>query len=342
MAFKILSLNSVIPAAVCENPIDAINAVRKMGLVNPVHTNNAWHDFYAIENGKPVFHTQLLKVFLFNHGFITENELNDNLTPLQIAGAVYNAFCAGIFPIKCTKQTGIKGYSPFRLSRDFQGKMLKKWAFSTLSLVNPFCLKRMKDNTLVCSECYVEASLRRNIIGMLNYIQNYFLMQFDNIPAELIPVIQSINLKTRDGVRIESFGDIASKQQQTFYVRLCQKNPLFHFTQWTKNPNIVCQVFDTMGKPENLKIGLSMSRINKMDDGLEKWEKTGYFDFYFVVVDNDETRDKLLSIPFARPCHCLEGSCYDATICAGCYMAENPEAIAAGRPVTVVERLRKQ
>ena len=126
--------NAIVSAAVCNNPETVVSAVREMGITNPVETENAWAAFYsADENGKPVFHTQNLKQWLFDHGFMTVAQLNnEKCTCKEIAWAVFNALKAGIFPIKATKQTGIKGYSPIRLSRDFSGKMRGKWAFSTL------------------------------------------------------------------------------------------------------------------------------------------------------------------------------------------------------------------
>ena len=331
---------TIVNNAVCNSPEQVISAIREMGLKNPVQTENAWHEFYSIENGKPVFHTQLLKKYLYEKGFMTVEQLNnEKCTCKEIAAAVYKCLQAGVFPIKATKQTGIKGYTPVRLSRDFSGKMRGKWAFSTLSLVNPFCLARMKNPELVCYYCYVEKALKQNIIGMLNYVQNYFFMTAANLPDILIPVLNTSCLKMRDGIRIESFGDISGMIQQTFYCKLAYKNPEYHFTQWSKNPAIVCRVFREMGKPENLKFGLSMSKINKLDHDCYRWIMTGYIDFMFVVCDNDEIRDDLLDIPFSRPCMCEEYSC--STLCRKCYEIESELQKSGILPALAVERLRK-
>ena len=322
------------------NPEFVITAIREMGLNNPVQTENAWHEFYSMESGRPVFHVQLLKKYLFEKGFMTLQQFdNDNCTMKEIANAVFRCLQAGIFPIKATKQTGILGYSPFRLSRDFSGKMRGKWAFTTLSLINTFCLARMKNPELVCFYCYVEKALKQNTVGMLNYIQNFYLMTAENLPEILIPVLNDRCIKDHNGIRIESFGDIQNAVQQAFYTKLTYKNPDWLFTQWSKNPAIVCQVFDKIGKPENLKFGLSMSRINKLDADCARWIRTGYIDFMFVVCDNDAVRDDLLDIPFSRPCMCEEYSCY--THCKKCYLQESDFMKKAGRPALAVERLRK-
>lgn len=327
----------IINNAVCKNPDSVIAAIREMGISNPIETENAWKIF-CDENG--TFHTQLLKNFLFEKGFMSIEQLNnEKCTVKEIAISVFNCMKSGIFPIKATKQTGIIGYTPIRLSRDFSGKMRGKWAFSTLSLINPFCIARMKNPELVCFYCYVEKALKQNMIGMLNYIQNYFFMTAENLPEILIPVLNPVCLKMRDGIRIESFGDIGNIRQQKFYIKLAYKNPLYHFTQWSKNPAIVCKVFAEMGKPQNLKFGLSMSRINKLDSGMVKWLLTGFIDFLFVVTDSDEIRDELLDMPFSRPCMCEEYSCF--ALCKGCYMPEMNIVKNAGIPVMTVERLRK-
>lgn len=333
--------NAIVSAAVCNNPETVVSAIREMGINNPVETENAWAAFYsADENGKPVFHTQNLKQWLFDHGFMTVAQLNnEKCTCKEIAWAVFNALKAGVFPIKATKQTGIKGYSPIRLSRDFSGKMRGKWAFSTLSLINSFCIARMKNPELVCFYCYVEKALKQNIIGMLNYVQNFFFMTAANLPDILIPVLNPVCVGLRDGIRIESFGDIQDMNQQRFYARLAYKNPVYHFTQWSKNPAIVCRVFAEMGKPENMKFGLSMSRINKMDHDAYKWILTGFVDFMFVVCDNDEDRDHLLDMPFSRPCMCEEYSC--ARLCRACYLPETTIQKSGNMPAVAVERLRK-
>ena len=173
--FTIALRENIVSKAICNNPESVEKAIREMGLNNPVQTENAWHEFYSMESGKPVFHTQLLKKYLFDHGFMTAAQMNDEkCTCKEIAAAVFNCMKAGVFPVKATKQTGILGYSPIRLSRDFSGKMRGKWAFSTLSLINSFCLTRMKNPELVCFYCYVEKALKQNIVGMLNYIQNFF------------------------------------------------------------------------------------------------------------------------------------------------------------------------
>ena len=330
----------VIARAYCNNPESVINAIREMGLNNPVQTENAWHEFCSMESGRPVFHVQLLKEYLFKHGFMTLQQLeNNDCTMKEIAWSVFRCLQAGIFPIKATKQTGIVGYTPIRLSRDFSGKMRGKWAFTTLSLINSFCLARMKNPELVCFYCYVEKALKQNTVGMLNYIQNLFFMTAANLPEILIPVLNDRCIKDHNGIRIESFGDIQNAVQQVFYTKLAYKNSEWTFTQWSKNPAIVCQVFDKIGKPENMKFGLSMSRINKLDHDCYKWIRTGYIDFMFVVCDDDNVRDELLDMPFSRPCMCEEKSCYE--LCRHCYEKETKVQQAAGMPAMAVERLRK-
>ena len=130
-----------------------IDAIRSMGINNECQVNDAWKEFYKMGNdGKLHFSTELYKAFLFFHGYISEEEYNNAKLSLRvILPAALKAFKDGIMPIKLTKQTGINGYTPIRLSTSFLGKMLHMWAFSTVSLVNKFCLARMKNPELVCN-----------------------------------------------------------------------------------------------------------------------------------------------------------------------------------------------
>ena len=137
---SVANRKTIINNAVCNSAESVITAIREMGINNPIETENAWKIF-CDESG--TFHTQLLKNFLFEKGFMTlEQKMNEKCTVKEIAFSVLNCMKSGYFPIKATKQTGIIGYSPIRLSRDFSGKMRGKWAFSTLSLINPFCIAR--------------------------------------------------------------------------------------------------------------------------------------------------------------------------------------------------------
>ena len=309
--------HAIISKAVNRKDVKAvISAIRSLGIENECQTETAWKEFYQIgDDGKLHFSTQLFKAFLFHHNYINEDEYNNPELSLRvILPCALRAFQDGIMPIKLTKQTGIIGYSPIRMSTNFSGKMRNMWAFSTVSLINKFCLARMKNPLLVCFNCYVEKSL--HLEGALNYVQNFFFLNRGILPEILIPEINPINLKLHPFIRLESFGDIESEIQFRNYRQFAIVNPLFSFTMWSKNIAIVARVIRGDGKLPNFKFEYSMSRVNMMD-------KTWFLyrdvvDGYFLVVDNDNDRKRFLGYHHAKTCKCKEYSCY--SICKSCYV----------------------
>jgi hypothetical protein len=332
----VINRKAIIIKAIDRKNVSAvISAIRAAGVNNPVETDNAWNQFKQIgTDGRLHFSTYLFKSFLFDHGYISEAELNDDKCSLKILlPAALKAFNDGVMPVKLTKQAGIIGFCPIRLSRDFSGKMLKMWAFSTVSLVNPFCLARMKDPNLVCYNCYVEASL--HLEGALNYVQNFFFLTISGLPEILLPELNPAVVAMHKYIRLESFGDIANYAQMSNYNRIASINAPagFNFTIWSKNVAIVARVFDAEGKAVNLKFQHSMSRVNMMDSNYLKYKK--YVDGWFLVVDNDADRKRFLGRHHAHTCKCCQESCY--SICQRCYIEE-----PSGAPLLHVERLRVQ
>lgn len=327
--------NIIIKAIDRKNVSAVVAAIRSIGINNPIQSENAWNQFKQIgTDGRSHFSTFLFKSFLFEHGYISEADLNDDKCSLKILlPAALKAFQDGIMPVKLTKQAGIIGFCPIRISRDFSGKMLKMWAISTVSLVNPFCLARMKNPDLVCYNCYVEASL--HLEGALNYVQNFFFLTILDLPEILLPELNPAAVTMHKYIRLESFGDIANVAQMSNYNRIANINAAagFNFTLWSKNIAIVARVFDSDGKAANLKFQHSMSRVNKMDNGYLKYKK--HVDGWFLVVDNDADRKRFLGYHHAHTCKCCQESCY--SLCKRCYIEE-----PSGMPLLHVERLRVQ
>ena len=96
--------------------------------------------------------TLTVKMFLYDNGLLDASQLADKKLDYQpIAWALYKAFSMGILSLNATKQKGILNKTVIRMSTSLGGKMKNVWAFSTLSLVNPLCLKRMQNDELVCA-----------------------------------------------------------------------------------------------------------------------------------------------------------------------------------------------
>ena len=269
------------------------------------------------------------KIFLHKHGYLSASELIDENLSFDVIGfALLRAFQDGILSLDCTKQTGIENHTPVRMSTSLGGKMKKVWAFSTLSLVNPFCMARMKNGELVCAHCYVRKSF--HIGAIVRYIQNFYVLTSGILPEEWIPVIREKQVTNHPIIRLESFGDLYSVFQAKNYLAIARKNPLFAFGLWTKNPAILASAIDETGKPENLSTVFSMSRVNLMDSNWQKW--LPYFDHIFIVVNTDDIRDSYLNDSFYYPCQCGPASCFK---CRKCY--QKTDGMVNG----AVERLRE-
>ena len=277
-------------------------------------------------NGRII--TSTVKEFLHAAGLLSDDQNNNpELNKAIIARAIFAAFQRGILSLNATKQTGIIGYTPVRMSTGLGGKMEKVWSFSTLSLCNPFCVKRMQNKDLVCGYCYVPDTL--HIDGILQYVQNFYILTAGLLPACWIPEIRESNVKYHPIIRLEAFGDLFNKIQAENYLNIAHNNPSFKFGIWTKNPAILAAAIDEKGKPDNLSTVFSMSRVNVLDNNPEKWDP--YFDHRFVVVDGESVKNTFLYNPAFYPCKCGPRSCIE---CQACY--KKSESI-----MTAVELLRK-
>ena len=303
---------------------------------------------------------QTAKEFLFENGYISLNDLNNpDCDYTAITTGIFRAFCDGKLSLNATKQDGISNKTPIRVSTGLSGKLDTVFSVSTISLVNQFCLSRMKNDDLVCSKCYVPESLR--IDGILAYTQNmYVLTHFDlSVHTEWIPQMNAvwakhqIEKKIRNAIadgkieisekeiqdilnknplcRFESMGDLACTLQAKNYLTIANANNDFDYALWTKNPAVLAYAIDEMGKPSNLATVLSMSRKNKMDKDTFIERYRAYFNHMFVVADDKEIIADFLNQDGYFPCQCGHFSCVR---CRHCYQHDN-ETLD-----TAVEKLR--
>lgn len=304
-----------------------VHNVNSVSLPNRLTISEKAYPEIARKNGRIT--CQTVKDFLHKNGLISDLDYeNPKLEYDVISTALYTAFKKGILSLNCTKQTGILNNTPIRMSTGLGGKMKKVWAFSTISLINRFCLARMKNPELVCYHCYVKKSLR--IDAIMCYVQNFYVLTSAPIPSEWIPVINPKNAEKHPYIRLESMGDLACSVQAQNYLRIAYSNPDFNFALWTKNPATLAYAIDTMGKPENLSTVLSASKVGLAEFDHSKWEK--YFDHIFRVVETQTEKDTAIyNNSSAYPCQCGPESCFH---CHKCYDHDATEFEA-------VELLRK-
>lgn len=275
-----------------------------------------------------VITTQAVKAFLYDNGLLSLQDYQDPKCDYQpIANGLYIAFARGLLSLNATKQTDVLNNTPIRVSTSMGGKMKDVYAISTLSLVNPMCIRRMQVRGIVCNHCYVKRSL--HITAILNYVQNFFVLTAGPIAPEFIPVINPKHSVKHPIIRLESMGDLANAIQAENYLRIAAANLDFRFALWTKNPNYLAMAIDRFEKPENLSTVWSMSRVNVMDSNPDRWNK--YFDHRFIVVEDQELKDSYIARNGFYPCKCGKRSCIN---CQECYTRR--ESIE-----TAVELLRK-
>lgn len=296
-----------------------------LNIVNPIVTDGKAYPEFDRVNGRITMQT--VKNRLYEWDYISYEQKEDPELDYQIvAWSLLRAFKDGKLSLNATKQTGIIGNTPIRMSTSLGGKMKGVWAFSTLSLVNPFCLRRMQLTDFVCHHCYVRRSL--HIDAVLNYVQNFHVLSSGILPMEWVPIIRSCNTVKHPIIRLESMGDLCSYEQAANYLTIAHSNPAFKFGIWTKNPKVFADAVDIMGKPSNLSAVWSMSRVNLFDSN-NKYAL--YFDHKFIVVDDANVRGQMLIDSRAYPCQCGPASCIN---CQKCYH-KDPDC------VTAVEMLRK-
>lgn len=323
-----MSTNNNITVAVDVKSVAEIAGI-KVTLIQSKNSKDSYPEIRQYsETGK--INTLSVKIFLNVNGLLSMKDLLDPKCDFEpIAAGLFMAFKKGILSLNCTKQTGVLNYTPIRISTSMGGKMKDVWAVSTLSLVNPMCLRRMKINGIVCRHCYVKRSL--HITAILNYVQNFFVLTAGEIVSEFIPVLNPACVNKHPLVRLESMGDLANTIQAENYLRIAAANAAagFRFALWTKNPNYLKQAIDSYGKPENLSTVWSMSRVNVMDNDADRWND--YFDHRFIVVDGQDLKDQYLAKNGFYPCKCGRRSCIT---CQECYTRR-------ATVETAVELLRK-
>lgn len=282
------------------------------------------------KRGRMVLTTQSVKTYLNRNGFLSDEDFENPECPIQaIAFGLLKAFMSGKLSLNCTKQDNILNRTPIRVTFNHDGKMYDVPSVSTLSLINPFCLKRMQMKDLVCAHCYVPGTIR-GINGVLKFVQNTYVLSALILPAEWVPVFKTGKfLESHPYIRLEALGDLQSTTQARNYIKTAAMNPDFSFALWTKNPAVLASAIDLDGKPENLSTVFSMSRVNLMDKNHDRWNM--YFDHKFVVVNDDKIRDGFLSGRGFYSCKCGHRSCIE---CHACY--DKPEDLS-----TAVERLRE-
>ena len=186
------------------------------------------------------------------------------------------------------------------VSTGLTGKMKDVQAVSTNPMSNPFCQK-MHECGGICGECYAYTIMERGCRpqAIAAYEKNSRLLSENVLPADRLPRLNAII------VRFNSFGEIINRNHMINMVNICNFNPRTIFGLWTKRLDIVNDVLGTFGKPDNMVIVWSLSRIN----GQPPQELPHFVDRAFTILtDKDDPR---INCGDQRCMECL--ACYDVS-----------------------------
>lgn len=190
-------------------------------------------------------------------------------------------------------------------TRKHTGKMEGKHSLSTSVIQNPICRKRMLNGDSVCAHCYAN----RMLSGIYKKGEQRFAKNYTNLqkPLQEVPKLP----KGWKNFRFESFGDIASETQFHNYCLIARANPDVPMAIWTKNPEIMKPVIESEGKPKNLIIIQSSSKLGEQESPRYPW-----IDKVFTVyTDREEAKEKGVEINCeAKATHkkCLDcNKCYN-------------------------------
>lgn len=190
------------------------------------------------------------------------------------------------------------------------GKMENMISVSTSVLKNPNCIKRMENKDCICSHCYAAAQLKRYSTQeeKLEKATEFFTSHI--IKYEDIPYINAAYF------RFEAFGDLNNEIQVINYFNIMKKNKHMHNGLFTKNPLIIANAMKKYGieKPENLKIVLSSSMINKPLDFEVMKNIFPFIDIVFTVYTKEYIKENNININCGG-LHCFTClNCYDPNI----------------------------
>ena len=205
------------------------------------------------------------------------------------------------------KRVLVKDYrdlTGINITDDHTGKMYGIDSLSTSCLKNPRCAARMLKGVknCICNKCYAKAytEMRTNLNKTLS-------KNTDVLTASVLDVVPVLSCKY---FRFESFGDLVNDIQFINYLNIAINNPDTSFALWSKNPDIIDNVFKQgYKKPKNLRIVLSSPIINKLTDYTKIYS---WCDSVFTVYTYDYATQNNITINCGlRDClTCTGGRCY--------------------------------
>lgn len=180
------------------------------------------------------------------------------------------------------------------------GKMTGMFSLSTSCKCNERCLRNAKVKGSICEKCFAMRQMEYQASMQDPLAQNYQILTTEIIDWDDLPIINALYF------RLESFGDVANVTQCINYMHLIQKNPHTFFAWWSKNMDIVNEMFKQTGyeKPENVNFIQSSLFVDKATRPAY-W----FVDKVFTVFDEETIKERDINI------NCGAKSCLKCLLC---------------------------
>ena len=193
-----------------------------------------------------------------------------------------------------------------KITKRMSGKMEGMLSLNTSCLTNPNCQAFSKIEGSICQKCYANKLLqyRQNVSECFE--RNAFELTTKILTNEEIKKFFSFyNIKF---FRFEAFGDLINDIQLKNYINISKANKNVKFALWTKNINIINDVFSKTKQPKNLQLVLSSLYINKKLDETIIKAPVNYK--IFTVYDKDFIKNNDVVINCGSKKCALCGVCY--------------------------------
>lgn len=193
-----------------------------------------------------------------------------------------------------------------KITKKMSGKMEGMLSLNTSCFTNPNCQAFSRIEGSICQKCYAHKllSYRQNVSECFE--QNAFELTTRILTNEEI----NKNFKFYNIIffRFEAFGDLINNTQLLNYVNIAKANKNVKFALWSKNINIINDVFSKIKKPKNLQLVLSSLYINKKLD--ESTIKAPIDYKVFTVYDENFIKNNDVVINCGAKKCALCGICY--------------------------------
>lgn len=186
------------------------------------------------------------------------------------------------------------------ITLNHRGKMTGMYSVSTCCFCNERCPRNAKIKGSVCEKCFAMRQMKHFTSMKDPLVQNYKILTSEIIEWDDLPIINALYF------RIESFGDVANVTQCINYMHLIQKNPGVFFAWWSKNMDIINEMFKETGyeKPANVNFIESSLFLDKA-----KRPSYWFVDKVFTVFNPETIKERDINI------NCGAKSCLKCGLC---------------------------